>query len=49
MIVDDETQIESQELTLAQKLQAKLDEARWKKPSIHSKTKGIEQDFKKFA
>ena len=49
MIVDDETQIESQELTLAQKLQAKLDEARLKKPSIHSNTIGNEQEFKKFA
>ena len=38
MIVDDETQIEPQELTFAQKLQVKLDEARLKKPSIHSNT-----------
>ena len=49
MIVDDETQIEPQELTFAQKLQVKLDEARLKKPSIHSNTIGIEQEFKKFA
>ena len=49
MIVDDETQIEPQELTFAQKLQIKLDEAKLKKPSIHSNTIGIEQEFKKFA
>ena len=49
MIVDDGTQIEPQELTFAQKLQVKLDEARLKKPSIHSNTIGIEQEFKKFA
>ena len=49
MIVDNETQIEPQELTFAQKLQVKLDEARLKKPSIHSNTIGIEQEFKKFA
>ena len=42
MIVDDETQIEPQELTFAQKLQVKLDEARLKKPPIHSNTMGIE-------
>ena len=48
MIVDDETQIEPQELTFAQKLQVKLDEARLKKPSIHSNTIGIEQEFKMF-
>ena len=42
MIVDDETQIEPQELTFAQKLQVKLDEARLKKPSIHSNTIDIE-------
>ena len=49
IIVDDETQIEPQELTFAQKFQVKLDEARLKKPSIHSNTIGIEQEFKKFA
>ena len=49
MIVDDETQIEPQELTFAQKFQVKLDEARLKKPSIHSNTIGIEQEFKEFA
>ena len=49
MIVDDETQIEPQELTFAQKLQVELDEARLKKPSIYSNTIGIEQEFKKFA
>ena len=49
MIVDDETQIEPQELTFAQKLQVKLDEARLKKPSIHSNTIGNVQEFKKFA
>ena len=48
MIVDDETQIEPQELTFAQKLQVKLDEARLKKPFIHSNTIGIVQEFKKF-
>ena len=32
MIVDDETQTESQQLIFAQKLQVKLDEARLKKP-----------------
>ena len=42
MIIDDETQIEPQELTFAQKLQVKLDEARLKKPSIHSNTIDIE-------
>ena len=34
MIVDDETQIEPQELTFAQKLQVKLGEARLKKSFI---------------
>ena len=48
MIIDDETQTEPQELTFAQKLQVRLDEAK-KNPSNHSKTISIEQEFKKFA
>ena len=46
---DDETQIEPQEWTFAQKLHVKLDEAKLKKPSIHINTICIEQEFKKFA
>ena len=49
MVVNDETQIEPQELIFAQKLQVKLDEARLKKPSIHSNTIGNVQEFKKCA
>ena len=49
MIIDDETKTEPQELTFAQKLQVRLDEARLKKTSNHSNTIGIEQEFKKFA
>ena len=49
MITDDETKTEPQELTFAQKLQVRLDEARLKKPSNHSNKIGIEQEFKKFA
>ena len=49
MIIDDETKTEPQELTFAQKLQVRLDEARKKNPSNHSNTISIEQEFKKFA